>query len=136
MMIMKDNTKLSHPFVGRSYFSQDRNDQSFSDCDEEFDLGATTMDRFDRSAQFLIDDSPDAGVGVFRAVKVCGRGQKSIHINAFAVRQYGTAKLSKLVRFMYAVPSPIYESLQHWVAVGHTRTLHNHLFNYKRGMGE
>ena len=133
--VMKDNTKLSHPFVGRSYFSQDRNDQFFSDCEEVFEEGAVNADRFDRDAAFVIDDSPNAGMGVFCAAKVCGREQNSVHISAVAVRHYGTAKHSKLIRFMYAVPSPTYESLQHWVTVSHTWSLDGHHFNYKTREG-
>lgn len=80
---------------------------------------ATTVDRFDREAAFVIDDSPDARMGLFRVLKVCIRRQNSVQITAVAVRHYGSSKHRKIVRFMYAVTSPIYERLQHWVAVSH-----------------
>lgn len=133
--IMKDNTKLGHPFVGRSYFSQDRSDQSFSDCDGGMEAGVSNTGRFYRDADFVIDDSPNTGMDLFRAVKVLGKGQKSQRISAVAVRHYGSVEHSKLVRFMYGVPSPIYESMQHWVEVSYTWNLQDHLFTYKTPEG-
>lgn len=68
--------------------------QSFSYCEEELEEGTTNADRFDRDAAFVVDDSPNAVMSLFRASKACGRGKNSVYITTVAVRHYGSTKHS------------------------------------------
>ena len=111
-----------HPFVARAYLNPGRVD----DSDDEFgminDVSKTTTLRLDRPTEFVVDDTPNAGLVCARAVKTYGRGQKVQKVVALAVRNHGNSKYARIVRFLHAVPSPMHESLNHWVT-SHTACL-------------
>lgn len=75
----------------------------------------------DRRRGFVVDDNPALGPGAFFATKNVGAsaatlvGQKKA--TAVAVREQGTEKFAKVLRFMYTVPTPVQEILNTWIAV-------------------
>ena len=75
----------------------------------------------DRRRAFIIDDSPEACPDAYFAVKYLkvswGRKSGRIKATATAVRDRGTAKFSKVVRFLYSLPSDLAQSMEMWVAV-------------------
>ena len=75
---------------------------------------------FDRRQAFVIDDAPDLGSECFMAFKRAlpqGSRVGLRKMTAIAVREHGTQKFAKLIRFLYTVPTVQQESLNTCVAV-------------------
>lgn len=82
--------------------------------------GASTTDNplSPEEAQFVVDDSPILGQTALKAVSIInGSMLGKRRAVALAIREYGTAKRAKILRFIYAVPPCIAKSLDQWVAV-------------------
>ena len=78
----------------------------------------------DRPRAFVINDGPDEGPASWWAVRnltPTGRHRGATNprskITAVAVREKGSAKFSKILRFMYCVPSTLSKRLEAWIAV-------------------
>lgn len=139
VFIMPDHVLRSHPFVAASFLNPHREEEDeVSDgesgvemTNDAIDAKATcftthgVVNNSERSASvedrrrpFVINDCPMLGPAVFSATKALrspGVGQR--RITAVAVREHGTEKYSKVLRFMHAVPTPITYQLNQWVAV-------------------
>lgn len=80
--------------------------------------------RYDRRQDFVIDDAANLGVAAFKATKsmkvnsVSGRrGGGRVNVTAVAIRDRGTVKFSKIIRFGFSLPGPLDAKLQCWIAV-------------------
>lgn len=94
--------------------------------------GGATSSAEDRRATFVINDNASMGQSVFMASKPLRTsgdvGQR--RVTALALREHGTSKFSKVLRFMYAVPNSIGKELTNWIAVPKPNiTLHDTLFS-------
>lgn len=131
--VMPDHIVRAHPFVAASYLHPDRDrDGTGDDTDSEDDgevVGdgvlasedITTRLEGDRQNAFIVDDSAKLGQAVFMATKSLHSadiGQQPV--TAVAVREHGTSKAAKVLRFMHAVPQTISNELDTWVAVPKT----------------
>lgn len=138
ILIMPYHLLGAHPFVAESFFNPLRNDQDTTKASETLlsvsestrkdinteenvlsnEQEAQTLS-YDRSSAFVIDHSAQLGNAVFMAskpLKPTERTRRRI-VRAVAVREYGTAKFSRVIRFMHLLPSGIDEELGKWVAV-------------------
>ena len=82
-------------------------------------VGADQHLASDRRHNFIIDDSPELGPESFFArkrVSKCAR-LGIPKVSAIAVREYGTEKYGKLLRFLYTVPDHVQDRLNTWLAV-------------------
>ena len=91
----------------------------------------------DRRRAFIIDDGRYCGPASFFATKyvtpvnscdpasTCRKSQ----ITAISVRERGTDKYSKWIRFMYTVPSAIREGFETWIAAPKTAPVNHLLFS-------
>ena len=92
--ILKNVSVRGHPFVGRSYLTIS------DECsDEELDVVSEAQSqaliRPDRPVNFIINDSPNIGLGCARAVKKFGRGKGTQKVTALAIRSHGNDKYAK-----------------------------------------
>lgn len=128
--IMPDHILRAHPFVASSFMNPHRDDDndmadgsdSGGDSERRGEGSASTashvMAMHDRRRAFVINDEAQLGPAVFaasKALKTTGVGQR--RVTAVAVREHGTSKFSKVLRFMYALPSSVSAELDKWVAV-------------------
>ena len=98
-----------HPIVGKSYFKV----ASFIGGDSDDDDGNGVTDEiaeeivvYDRPSEFVMDDSPTLGPGVKVSKARYKPHDRTIEkITGIAVREYGNAKHSKVVRFMCSMRS-------------------------------
>lgn len=134
------------PMTGRQedgQRSQDVNDDSFQSLARVSDgMSGMRVDGRElirtpneRRKKFIIDDHPDLGPEVFVATKsVPGVTQQMGHnkLVAIAVRERGTSKFSRILRFMHSIPQSIQESINTWIAVPKANlSLNNTLFSGK-----
>lgn len=84
---------------------------------------------FDRRAAFVVDDDPDAGFASFFAQKSAkplgARPLRKSQVSAIAVREKGNEHFSKVLRFMYTVPTSLARSIETWIAVPKGEFLHH-----------
>lgn len=74
----------------------------------------------ERSSTFFVGDSSEVGPASYfakKAIKKNWRGERRKQVTASAVRERGTKKHSKVVRFLYSIPTSISDAIQRWVAV-------------------
>lgn len=71
-------------------------------------------ERFDRKRSFVIDDDAECAPEVFLATKML-RGGRSIQ--GIAVREHGTDKFVKILRFIFVLPEELNKQLNKWVLV-------------------
>lgn len=97
----------------------------------------------DRPRSFVINDGPDEGPASWWAVKNlkapgrrAGVPDSSAKVTAVALREKGSDKFSKVIRFMYCVPSTLSKSLETWIAVPRNSTLSNKLFQKRNDDGK
>ena len=133
--ILKNVSVRGHPFVGRSYLTIGRDECPDEEMDVVSEAQSQAMIRPDRPVDFIIDDSPNIGLGCARAVKTFGRGKSTQKVTALAIRSHGNDKYANILRFLHAVPSPVHECLQHWVTSHYSWDLEPYLFNYKNRNG-
>lgn len=81
---------------------------------------------FDRKRSFVIDDNSECGPAVFRAAKK-RRGSQSIH--AFAVREHGTEKYARVLRFYLNLPQSLVAFIDKWIAVPRPNVYNRNLFS-------
>ena len=134
--VMPEFVLECHPFVGKSYlkiapFVDDEEDEDPEGEEERGNAEEYDDERvlFDRPNRFVVEDGPTLGPGVSVAksfYKPKDRGREEL--TAIAVREYGNAKHSKIIRFMYSMRSPWPESLFTWVAIPYERSFRGHLF--------
>lgn len=171
-MIMPQHHNRCHPFVGRSFLSPSRVDDSedsASDdesggsdveaddegCNKRSSPAADTQGSDDdgdvpgdratqrrkvqlnnRRAGFVIDDNADAGLtAVFarKEIRTGCPGQRRKQVTAVVVRERGTVKNSRIVQFLYAVPSAMSAAFETWVAVPHSDHRDSNLLFGRKG---
>lgn len=94
---------------------------------------------FDRQSAFIVDDNPQLEPEAFSASKSV-TSQNSLmenrKVTAVAIREHGTEKFSKVLRFMYSVPDGVNNHFNRWVAVTKPGLELNHnLFGDKKQYG-
>lgn len=133
--VLKNLSVRGHPFVGRAYLTVCQGDES----DDDGEGGNETSDqvpiRSDRPTAFIIDNSPNFSNSFFRTVKHFGSGRQSQPVNAIDVRCHGNSKHANIVRFLFAVPSPMHDCIQHWLTDHYKWDMEPYLFNYKTPKG-
>ncbi|PXF43284.1 hypothetical protein BWQ96_06981 [Gracilariopsis chorda] len=143
VFVMPEHLLRVHSFVGLSYLDPVRDDLEdealdIGDAEGESEPGAADMGDThgegngehpavaphqlycDRRRTFVIDNDPNLGPEAFFATKNAGTGRgrsRQRSMNAIAVRERGTDKFSKVLRFMYTVPAGIQDALNTWIAV-------------------
>ena len=137
IFVLPEHLIRCHPFVGRSFLSVARLDDEESESEASENLNTeegncrsnfvTNWDSvqsrcgrmdFDRPKNFIVEDGPEAGQAAFFATKTLrGQGSGRSKITAVAIRERGTEKFSKVIRFLYNLPSSFSDSLKNWVAV-------------------
>lgn len=152
ILVMPDHVLRCHPFVARSFLNVMRNEHdpppatevpdSSGDSQEEQPAGAVQADDegvggvdlppivADRRRTFIIDDSPTQSQDFWTATKklrVCQDDSSSpvtrSVVTTVAVRERGTDSYSRVLRFLYNVPTAMKDCLNSWVAVPKHQTL-------------
>lgn len=165
VMVMPEHLLKCHPFVAESFFNVTRNEGSdedssgsseSSDSDndslEDTSLNAGLHNQhgtsstpsgsnhaaaFDRPKKYVIGDDPGAGPlaqTASKKIRALADGSK-VPITAVAVRERGTDKYSKVLRFLFSVPLPLQNKLNVWVAVPKT-SASRHLFVTRSSSGQ
>lgn len=80
----------------------------------------------DRKRAFIIDDAQQRGPASFHASKRLKGTTKSVA--AVAVREHGTEKFSKVLRFLFQVPESMQRKLETWIAVPRPNVYQQYLF--------
>ena len=158
IMVMPEHLMMCHPFVGRSYFSCTREDEEEGEEDatqgqednhteSDADIRRSSLAEeaaFDRPRSFVIDDSPSGGNASWFAVKslkpIANSGLSvgsgtAIKATAVAVRERGSQKFSKVLRFIYNVPTSISQMIETWIAVPYSTTHEQKLFSKRTDSG-
>ena len=113
--VMPEFMLKCHPIVGKSYLKV----ASFLGGDSDDDDGNGGTDEvaeervvYDRPSGFVMDDGPtlEPGAKVEKA-RYKPQDRTMEKITGITVREYGNAKHSKVVRFMYSMRSPWLEAL-------------------------
>ena len=85
----------------------------------------TSLCRFDRRRDFVIDDQPEMGSAAFiatKSMKIAGnRAGNRVRVTALAIRERGTEKQAKIIRFGYLLPPHLERKVNCWIAVPHPR---------------
>lgn len=134
IFIMPDHILGCHPFVASSLFNPFRADEldnvaeeateEDEDGNQNEEVGESGHDvldplnSIDRRQQFVVDDNPNLGNKAFYATKSIARsnlGQR--RSTAIAVREHGTEKFCKVLRFKVNAPDCISDQLKKWLAV-------------------
>lgn len=127
VFVMPDHILRCHPFVASSLLDPLRDDYEVDDADldeqsptvGESDAGLSNVSVLDRRDSFVIDDNARMGQAFFTASKPLRTsgtvGQR--RVTAVAVREHGTKKYSRLLRFMHSVPSGVSKEFDRWIAV-------------------
>lgn len=100
----------------------------------------TATSPFDRPKKFVIDDTGNSGPAVFftkKNVKVNGtRALSRSKVTAIAVRERGSEKFNKILRFLLSVPRSMGEAIDSWVAVPHSFSSAHLLFSKRNNDGK
>jgi hypothetical protein len=149
VLVMPEHLIACHPFVGKSFlrtgrFGHDESDEETEECVSESDEieevnegnltpAAVPGVHYDRPRAFVVSDEPKAGPASFYAVKVFKRDTQPQRcpVTAVAVRERGTEKYSKVLRFAYRVSAGVASASETWVAVPGCG-LSNHFLFVKR----
>ena len=92
---------------------------------------------YDRASEFVMEDGPILGPGVKAAKsKYKPQDRSTEDLTAIAIREYGTAKHSKIVRFMYSMRAPWVETLFKWVVIPYERSFKGYLFTTRDDNGK
>lgn len=102
--IMKDVSIRSHPFVGPSFLTVSRHEESDGYFETITEPQLEPPIRSDRPTELIIDDSPKMGLRSGRAVRSFGRGKGAQKVTALAARVHGNEK----TRESYASYMPSY----------------------------
>jgi YqaJ-like viral recombinase domain len=148
VLIMPEHLVACHPFVGKSYLRVGRDDSESDEGEVGAENGATSdvgddevegserlagmqpSVQLDRGRAFVLDDDPSSGPASFFCTKSfqnCGASSRA-QVTAAAVREHGTVKFSKILRFMYRVPSNVSRAVETWIAVPGAGLGHSALF--------
>ena len=160
IMVMPEHLTQCHPFVGRSFYCYTRQDEEEGDMigtnedeipqeereaddelHQEVEEGAFKLDR---PRAFVVDDSPSAGNASWFATKSLKPDTREVVSNsantnfkavAVAVREGGTAKFSRILRFIYNVPTGISQMIETWIAVPQSAPSFHKLFSKRKDDG-
>lgn len=126
IFIMPAHLLRCHPFVGMSHFIAKRNELEEENevlCSDEEGMGVGENIRLyaaihDRDSCFIIDDSPGIGPLSKYADKSFKYQQSTARqtVTAVVIRERGTNKFSKILRFAYCLPDGL-SSLFHAVCL-------------------
>ncbi|PXF42597.1 hypothetical protein BWQ96_07692 [Gracilariopsis chorda] len=75
---------------------------------------------------FVVDESPGLGNEYYCATKLVAGMAKKVRTDrmmAIAVREHGTEKYAKVLRFVYIIPNPLQKALHTWILVPKTAVL-------------
>lgn len=142
VFIMPQHLIRCHPFVARSHFQPDRDDVEDNESGNESDVSPSRIDheavsgvQFDRGTAFVIDDHPQLGLCCKYAQKTFKDPGKdlNVRVTAAAVRERGTNKFAKTLRFMYALPKCLSDLINCWVAVPKAASTAGLLFSRRQG---
>jgi hypothetical protein len=155
LFIMPEHLVQCHPFVAKSFLHAGRLDEdeiereavnssseegaensvdSNAELEEEFEALAQNMRRSNHPRSFVIDDDPVQPPSVFyatkkvRAPRMEGREAQREQIVAVAIRERGTEKFSKVLRFMHNLPEPMSRLTNTWIATPRPETCAHLLF--------
>jgi hypothetical protein len=137
VLIMPEHLIAFHPFFGKSYLRVGRDDEDSESGGDRAQTGTTSEAseeeinsteaailssptvHLDRSRPFVVNDDPDAGPASFFCSKSFQRNRNNSRtkVTAAAVREHGTVKFSKVLRFMYRVPPSVLGAVETWIAV-------------------
>lgn len=96
--------------------------------------------RCDRPKKFVVNDGPGGGPVVHTAKKSVKRGgQRSstrTQVTAVAVKERGSEKYSKVLRFLFKVPSDMDAKLNTWIAVPHAVSCFSSLYSKRDDSGK
>ncbi|PXF43989.1 hypothetical protein BWQ96_06222 [Gracilariopsis chorda] len=161
IMIMPDHLLQCHPFVGQSYLNVMRHDYEELDGDEtdgstdsdqalqqeddpstsDIVPGPTTLST-DRARTFILNDEPSQGPKTWfagKTLEIRNRGESHavnrVKVTAVAVRERGTDKFSRIIRFIYSLPSSFSTLLESWIAVPKCTRMIGTLFSKRDNTG-
>lgn len=124
LFVMPDHILRAHPFVAESYLNPCRGDIVDSDGDGDANHSSENVEQFmDRRRAFIVPDHPKLGNAIFAASKTCrvsgvgGATGANRTVSAVAVREHGTSKVCKVLRFIHSLPPFVTSEISKWIAV-------------------
>ncbi|PXF43106.1 hypothetical protein BWQ96_07140 [Gracilariopsis chorda] len=103
--------------------------------------GPTTLST-DRARTFILNDEPSQGPKTWfagKTLKIRNRGESHavnrVKVTAVAVRERGTDKFSRIIRFIYSLPSSFSTLLESWIAVPKCTRMFGTLFSKRDNTG-
>ena len=145
IFIMPEHLLRCHPFVGDSQFDPAKLDIDESDAEDGSDAASDSIPAqyrnssmlYDRENAFIIDENPKMGNLCKRAEKLFKDKDTGVRtrVTAVALRERGTKKFAKTLRFVYSLPSSLSKLINCWVAVPRSMSMSESLFTKRANDG-
>ena len=120
LLISPEQGKKTNPFVAASALKPPKDDDELGDdhldstsIDNEAQQHQLHAYKLDRRSEFVIPDGYDEGFAVFHAK--FSHASVKCDYRACAVRESGTCKESKVIRFSYMIPAELRKAMSTWV---------------------